>query len=73
MRPPFYCLFHQEPLPWFDGQISGSVIQIHAHGHNRPTHDETSYSSASTLSAYVSHGSPFITENIFTTFSGIPG
>jgi hypothetical protein len=73
MRPPFSWLCHQEPLPWFGDQIGGSVIPLHAHGHNRSARDETSYPSTSTLSVYVSYGSPFLTENIFTAFLGIPG
>jgi hypothetical protein len=43
MRTPFSWLCHQEPLPWFDHQIDGSVIPLHAHGPNMPTHDETSH------------------------------
>jgi hypothetical protein len=73
MRPPFSWLCHQEPLPWFGDQIGGSVIPLHAHGRNRPARDETSYPSASTLSVYVSYGSPFLTEKLFTAFSGITG
>jgi hypothetical protein len=73
MRPPFSWLCHQEPLPWFGDQIGGSVIPLHAHGHNRSARDETSYPSTSTLSVYVSYGSPFLTEKLFTAFSGIPG
>jgi hypothetical protein len=73
MRPPLSWLCHQEPLPWFDVQIGGSVISLHAHGHNRSARDETSYPSSSTLSVYVSYGSPFLTENLFIAFSGIPG
>jgi hypothetical protein len=73
MRPPFSWLCHQEPLPWFGDQIGGSVIPLHAHGHNRSARDETSYPPTSTLSVYLSYGFPFLTENIFTAFSGIPG
>jgi hypothetical protein len=73
MRPPFSWLCHQESLPWFGDQIGGSVIPIHAHGHNRSTRDETSYPSTSILSFYVSYGSPFLNEKFFTAFSGIPG
>jgi hypothetical protein len=73
MRPPFSWLCHQEPLPWFGDQIGGSVIPLHAHGHNRSARDETSYPPTSTLSVYVSYGFPFLTEKIFTAFSGIPG
>jgi hypothetical protein len=40
---PFSWLCHLEPLPWFSDQMDGSVIPLHAHGANRPTHDETSY------------------------------
>ena len=71
MRTPFSWLFHQEPLPWFDDQIDGSVIPLHAHGHNRSTRDETSYPPTSILSVYVSYGFPFLTEKLFTAFSGI--
>jgi hypothetical protein len=53
MRPPFSWLCHQEPFPWFGDQINGNVIPLHAHGHNRPTRDETPYPSTSTLSVYV--------------------
>jgi hypothetical protein len=73
MRPPFSWLCHQEPLPWFGDQIDGSVIPLHAHGHNRLTHDETSHPPTNTLSVYLSYGFPFLTENPFTAFSGIPG
>jgi hypothetical protein len=73
MRPPFTWLCDQEPLPWFGDQIGGSVLPLHDHGHNRLAHDETSYPSTSNLSVYVSYGSPFLTEKIFTAFSGIPG
>jgi len=73
MRPPFSCLCHQEPLPWFGDQIGGSVIPLYAHDHNRLAHDETPYPSNSTFSFYVSYGSPFLTEKIFTAFLGIPG
>jgi hypothetical protein len=73
MRPPFSWLCHQEPLPWFGDQIDGSVIPLHAHGHNRPAHDETSHPPTNTLSVYLSYGFPFLTEKLFTAFSGIPG
>jgi hypothetical protein len=73
MRPPFSWLCHQEPLPWFGDQIGGSVILLHAHGHNRSARDETSYPSTSTLSAYVSYGFPFLIGKLFTAFSRIPG
>jgi hypothetical protein len=32
MRPPFPCLCHQEPIPWFGDYIDGSVILLHSHG-----------------------------------------
>jgi hypothetical protein len=73
MRTPFSWLCQQESLPWFDGQIGGSVIPLHAHGHNRSTHDETSYPSTSTLNVYASYGSPFLTKKPFTAFSGFLG
>jgi hypothetical protein len=73
MRPPFPWLCHQEPLPWFGDQIDGSVILLHTHGHNRPVRDETPYPSTNTLSVYVSYGSFFLIEKLFTAFSGIPG
>jgi len=73
MRPPFSWLCHQEPLSWLDDQIGGSVILLHAHGHNRLARDETSYPSTDTLSVYVSYGSHFLTEKLFIAFSGIPG
>ena len=73
MRPPFSYLCHQEPLPWLGDLIGGSVISLHVHGHNRSARDETSYPSTSTLSVYVSYGSPFVTENIFTAFLRVPG
>jgi hypothetical protein len=73
MRPPFSWLCHQEPLPWFGDQIDGSVIPLHAHGHNRSAHDETSHPPTNTLSVYLSYGFPFLTEKLFTAFSGIPG
>jgi hypothetical protein len=73
MRPPFSWPCHQEPLPWFGDQIGGSVILLHPHGHNRLARDDASYPSISKLSVYVSYGSSFPTENIFTSFSGIPG
>jgi hypothetical protein len=47
MGPPFSWLCHQEPLPWFDGHIGGSVIPLHVHGHNRSARDETSFPSTS--------------------------
>ena len=73
MRPPFSWLCHQEPLPWFGDQIDGSVIPLHAHGHNRSVHDDNSHPPTNTLSVYLSYGFPFLTEKSFTTFSGIPG
>jgi hypothetical protein len=73
MRPYFSWLCHQEPVLWFGDQIGGSVIPLHAHGHKGLAHDETSYPPTSTLSVYVSYRSHFLTKNIFTTFSGIPG
>ena len=73
MRPPFSWLFHQETLPWFDGHIGGSVIPLHAHGHNRPSHDETSYPLTNTLIFYVSYGSHFLIENHFTISQGSLG
>jgi hypothetical protein len=73
MKPPFSWLCHQDPLSWFDDQIHGSVILVHAHGPNRPAHDETSHPPTNTSSVYLSYGFPFLTENPFTTFSGIPG
>ena len=72
MRPPFFWLCHQEPLPWFGDQIDGSVIPLHAHGHNRSAHDETSHPPSNTLSIYVSYGFPFLTEKRLTAFLGIP-
>jgi hypothetical protein len=71
MRPHFSWLCQQEPLPYFGDQIGGSVIPLHAHVHNRLAHAETSYPPTSTLSVYVYYGFPFLTENIFTAFSGI--
>jgi hypothetical protein len=73
MRHPFSWLCDQEPLPLIGDHIDGSVIPLHAHGHNRSVHDETSHSPTNTLSVYLSYGFPFLTKNIFTTFSGIPG
>jgi hypothetical protein len=73
MRPHFSWLCHQETLPKFGDQIDGSVIPLHAHGPNRSAHDETSHQPTSTLSFDLSYGFPFITENIFTSFLGIPG
>ena len=60
MRPPFSWIYHQEPLPWFDDQIDGSVIPLHSHGHNRSALDDTSYPSTSTLSVHVSLGPLFL-------------
>jgi hypothetical protein len=68
MRPHFSWLWSQEPLPWFGDQIGGSVILLHAHGHNRSTHDETSYPPTSTLSVYLFYGFPFLIENLFIYF-----
>jgi hypothetical protein len=59
-------------FPWFGDQIDGSVIPLHSHGHNRPTHDETSYPPTNTLSVYLSYSFHFLTENNFTSFLGIP-
>jgi hypothetical protein len=73
MRPPFSWLCHQEPLTWLGDQIVGSVIPLHAHGHNRPARDETPYPSTSTSSVYVSYGSSFFTEKLFIAFLGIRG
>ena len=53
MRPLFYWLRNQEPLPYLGDQIGGNVIPLHVHGHNRQTHDETSYPSTNTLSVHV--------------------
>jgi hypothetical protein len=41
---PLSWLCHQEPLPWRGDQLNGSVIPLHAHGHNRLARDETPYS-----------------------------
>jgi hypothetical protein len=60
MRPPFSWLCHQEPLPWFGDQIDGSVIPLHAHGHNRSAHDETSHPPTNTLSVIYLMGSLFL-------------
>jgi len=57
----------------FGDQIGGSVIPLLAHGHNRSARDETSYPPTNTLSVYLSHRFPFLNENLFTAFSGIPG
>jgi hypothetical protein len=73
MRPPFSWLCHQEPLPWFGDQTNGSAIPLHSHGHNRSARDETSYPPTNTLSVYLSYRFPFLTENPFTSFSGILG
>jgi hypothetical protein len=73
MIPPFSWLCHQEPLPLFGDHINGSVILLHAHGPNSSVHDETSHPPTSTLSFDLSYGFPFLTENIFIAFSGIPG
>jgi hypothetical protein len=73
IRLPFSWLCHQEPLPWLGDQIDGSVIPLHAHGPNRPAHDETSHPPTSTLNFDLSYGSPFLTEKFFIAFSGILG
>jgi hypothetical protein len=73
MRPPFSWICHKEPLPRLGDHIDGSVKPLHAHGPNRLTHDETSHPPTSTLSFDLYYGSPFLTKNIFTAFSGIPG
>ena len=73
MRPPFSWLCHQESLPWFGDQIDGIVILLHAHGHNRPARDETSYPPTNTLSVYLFYGFPFLIEKLFIAFPGIPG
>jgi hypothetical protein len=70
---PFSWLCHQEPLPWIGDQIDGSVIPLHAHGHNRSAHDETSHPPTNTLSVYLFYGFPFLTKKSFIAFSGIPG
>jgi hypothetical protein len=59
MRPPFSWLCNQEPLPWLGDQIGGNVIPLHVHGHNRSSHDETSYPSTNTLSVHVIFYVPF--------------
>jgi hypothetical protein len=73
MGPPFSWICRQEALPWFGDQIDGNVILLHAHGHNRLAHDETSHPPTNTLSVYFSCGFAFLTEKLFTAFSGIPG
>jgi hypothetical protein len=55
--------------PWFGDQIDGSVIPLHAHGHNTPAHDETSHPPTNTLSVYLSYGFAFLTKKLFTAFS----
>jgi hypothetical protein len=59
MRPPISWLCHQETLPWYGDQIDGSVILLHAHGHNRSACYETPYPSTNTLSVYVILWVPF--------------
>jgi hypothetical protein len=52
MRSPFSWIFHQEPRPWFGDQIYGNVIRLHAYGHKRSAHDETSHPQTNTLSVF---------------------
>jgi hypothetical protein len=73
MRPSFSWLCHQEPLPWFGDQIDGSVIPLHVDGRNGSAHYVTSHPPTNTLSVYLYYGFPFVTKNLFTSFSRIIG
>jgi hypothetical protein len=73
MRPPFSWPCNQEPLPWLGDQLGGSVIPLHVHGHDRSTHDETSYPPTNALSVLFICGSPFLVEKHFSAFSRILG
>jgi hypothetical protein len=69
---PFLLAMQPRTTTLVYDQIDGSVIPLHAHGHNRSAHDETSHPPTNTLSVYLSYGFPLLIENPFTTFSGIP-
>jgi hypothetical protein len=74
MRPPFSWLCHQEPLNWLGDHMNSSVISLHAHGPNRPAHDETSYPPTRSLVLFYFAGPPlFLVDKPFVAFSGIPG
>jgi hypothetical protein len=72
MRPPFCWLCHQEPLPWHGDYLNGSVIPLHAHGPNRLDRDETPILQLG-LDFIILWVPPFLFENNFIAFSGIPG
>jgi hypothetical protein len=72
MRPPFSWKCHQDPLLQFGDQLDASVIPLHAHGPNRSARDETSHPPTSNLGFDLFYGTPFLTENPFIAFSGIP-
>jgi hypothetical protein len=64
MRPPFSWLCNQVPLPWIGHKLGGRVILLHVHGHDRLTHDETSYPPTNYLSVLFIVGPLFLLRSV---------